>query len=172
MDILNFISWIKGGRVVTTVDPTQTLLPVGLKDNRRDDGYLAGAISVEDLAAQLVPEPAYKVYTALLTQVGSPSSAPIAVVLENTLSNPLTITRNSAGNYSITCTDFVNTSKVYVELKNINLLSSSQPSQYYWFTVNSGAIVINSTQINLVTNSITPTDFVLDKTPIEIRVYN
>ena len=53
MDILNFISWIKGGRVVTTVDPAQTLLPVGLKDNRRDDGYLAGAISVEDLAAQI-----------------------------------------------------------------------------------------------------------------------
>ena len=56
MDILNFISWIKGGRVVTTVDPSQTLLPVGLKDSRRDDGYLAGAISVEDLLA-LVPTP-------------------------------------------------------------------------------------------------------------------
>lgn len=48
MDILNFISWIKGGRQVTTVDPAKTLLPVGLKDGRRDDGYLAGAISVED----------------------------------------------------------------------------------------------------------------------------
>jgi hypothetical protein len=48
MDILNFISWIKGGRQVTTVDPRKTLLPVGLKDGRRDDGYLAGAISVED----------------------------------------------------------------------------------------------------------------------------
>ena len=73
MDILNFISWIKGGRVVTTVDPAKTLLPVGLKDNKRDDGYLAGAISVADFAAQLVPpvpEPAYKVYTALLTQSG------------------------------------------------------------------------------------------------------
>jgi len=53
MDILNFISWIKGGRVVTSVDPTQTLIPVGLKDNRRDDGYLAGAITVQDLAAQI-----------------------------------------------------------------------------------------------------------------------
>lgn len=70
MDILNFISWIKGGRVVTTVDPAKTLLPVGLKDNRRDDGYLAGAISVEDLVTQLTPEPAYKVFTALLTQSG------------------------------------------------------------------------------------------------------
>jgi hypothetical protein len=54
MDILNFISWIKGGRQVTTVDPSKTLLPVGLKDGRRDDGYLAGAITVTDFLA-LVP---------------------------------------------------------------------------------------------------------------------
>ena len=70
MDILNFISWIRGRRQVTSVDPAKTLLPVGLKDGRRDDEYLAGAISVEDFAAQIVPEPAYKVYTALLTQSG------------------------------------------------------------------------------------------------------
>jgi hypothetical protein len=73
MDILNFISWIKGGRQVTTVDASKTLIPLGLKDDRRDDGYLAGAITVEDLAAQLTPpapEPTYKVYTALLTQSG------------------------------------------------------------------------------------------------------
>jgi hypothetical protein len=56
MDILNFISWIRGGRQVTTVDPAKTLLPVGLKDGRRDDGYLAVAISVEDFAA-VVGEP-------------------------------------------------------------------------------------------------------------------
>lgn len=48
MDILNFISWVKGGRQVTTVDPSKTLLPVGLKDDRRDDGFLAGAITVQD----------------------------------------------------------------------------------------------------------------------------
>jgi hypothetical protein len=53
MDILNFISWIKGKRVVTSVDPAKTLIPVGLKDGRRDDAYLAGAITVEDFAAQL-----------------------------------------------------------------------------------------------------------------------
>ena len=53
MDILNFISWIKGKRLVTTVDPAKTLLPVALKDDRRDDDYLTGAISVEDLAAQV-----------------------------------------------------------------------------------------------------------------------
>jgi hypothetical protein len=53
MDILNFISWIRGNRVVTSVDPAKTLIPVGLKDGRRDDEYLAGAISVADFAAQI-----------------------------------------------------------------------------------------------------------------------
>jgi hypothetical protein len=56
MDILNFISWIRGGRQVTTVDPAKTLIPIGLKDGRRDDGYLAGAITVTDFAS-LVGEP-------------------------------------------------------------------------------------------------------------------
>ena len=53
MDILNFISWIRGGRKFTNVDPATTLVPVGVRDNRRDDKYLAGGISVEDLAAQI-----------------------------------------------------------------------------------------------------------------------
>lgn len=53
MDILNFISWIKGKRVFKTVDPTVTVLPVGIKDNRRDDEYLAGVISVQDFIDQV-----------------------------------------------------------------------------------------------------------------------
>jgi len=55
MDILNFISWVKGSRIVTSVDGAQTLLPVGLKDPKRDDGYLAGAISVSDLTSAFTP---------------------------------------------------------------------------------------------------------------------
>jgi hypothetical protein len=56
VDILNFISWIKGKRLVTTVDPAKTLLPVALKDGRRDDDYLVGAITVENFAT-LVGDP-------------------------------------------------------------------------------------------------------------------
>lgn len=56
MDILNFISWIRGRRQVTTVDPAKTLIPIGLKDGRRDDDYLAGAITVTDFAG-VVGEP-------------------------------------------------------------------------------------------------------------------
>jgi hypothetical protein len=55
MDILNFISWIKGKRQVTTVDPTKTVLAVGIKDPKRDDQYLAGAITVEDFADVVGP---------------------------------------------------------------------------------------------------------------------
>jgi hypothetical protein len=53
MDILNFISWIKGGRVVTSVNASQTLIPVGLKDGRRDDEYLAGAITAQNFITQV-----------------------------------------------------------------------------------------------------------------------
>jgi len=55
MDILNFISWVKGSKIVTSVDGSQTLIPVGLKDPKRDDGYLAGAISVADLTSAFTP---------------------------------------------------------------------------------------------------------------------
>jgi hypothetical protein len=55
MDILNFISWIKGGRRFTSINPDKTLLPIGVKDARRDDSYLAGAISATDFVNQLSP---------------------------------------------------------------------------------------------------------------------
>lgn len=56
MDILNFISWTKNGRTVTTVDGANTLVPLGFKDPKRDDGYLAGAVSVADLLSGAVPD--------------------------------------------------------------------------------------------------------------------
>jgi len=52
MDILNFISWIKGKRQLNVVDPAKTLLPIGIKDGRRDDEYLTGAILVQDFISQ------------------------------------------------------------------------------------------------------------------------
>jgi hypothetical protein len=55
MDILNFIAWIKGKRQVVTMDPARSLIPLGLKDGRRDDDYLAAAITVQDFVAQLAP---------------------------------------------------------------------------------------------------------------------
>ena len=78
MDILNFISWIRGGRVVTTVDPNKTLLPVGLKDGRRDDEYLAGAISVEDFANQVGGLQTVAVDGVTITGDGTPGDPLVA----------------------------------------------------------------------------------------------
>lgn len=116
------------------------------------------------------PAQPYKVYTALLTQSGS--SAPTAIVLENTLDNPVTLSRNNAGDYSITGIDFTDVNKVYVSLKHINTLLPQPANQFFYFNVASGAINIRSTQVNFTSLSFTPTDSILDKTPIEIRVYN
>lgn len=52
MDILNFISWIKSGRRITTLSK-KTILPIAVKDPKRDDQYLSGYITTTDLASQL-----------------------------------------------------------------------------------------------------------------------
>lgn len=115
MDILNFISWIRGKRQVTTVDPAKTVIPLGIKDGRRDDDYLAVAMTVEDFAAQIAPEPAYKVYTALLTQAGI--DPPVATVLENTIGN-ITWTYLSTGSYAGNLISAFPLNKTYFSVNN------------------------------------------------------
>jgi len=55
MDILNFISWIRSKRVVTSVDPSNTLIPLGVRNETRDDKYTSVAMTIADLANQLNP---------------------------------------------------------------------------------------------------------------------
>jgi len=47
MDILNFISWIKGGRRIKTA-PKGSLLAVGVPTVARDDKYITGAMTLGD----------------------------------------------------------------------------------------------------------------------------
>jgi hypothetical protein len=82
MDILNFISWIASKRRVVTSAPDDALVPIGIRTETRDDKYTTVAIKKSDLIT--VPEPTYKVYTALLTQSGgddfqSISSGPLTI---------------------------------------------------------------------------------------------
>jgi hypothetical protein len=53
MDILNFINWLKGGRLVKTIDPAQSLIPVATRDSKRDDAWITNAITAEDLGSQI-----------------------------------------------------------------------------------------------------------------------
>lgn len=50
MDILNFISWIKGGRRIKTA-PKGSLLAVGVPTVARDDKYITGAMTIADVVA-------------------------------------------------------------------------------------------------------------------------
>ena len=59
MDILNFFSWIKSGRLVSSVDPAKTLIPFAVKDNKRDDKYLAVTMTAEDFINQITPDILY-----------------------------------------------------------------------------------------------------------------
>jgi hypothetical protein len=53
MDILNFINWLRGGRLVKTIDTTQALIPVATRDSKRDDAWITNAMTVEDLGSQI-----------------------------------------------------------------------------------------------------------------------
>ena len=169
MDILNFISWIRGKRQVTTVDPAKTLIPIGLKDGRRDDEYLAGAITVEDFAASIVTPPAYKVYTALLTQ--SVTDAPVATVLENTLGINLTFGYLAVGVYTVNNPNGWDRTKLWYGTSGLG--DSGQ------LNVNPGRVVISIEGTNpdmyivCYNNDYSSViDQQLLETPIEIRVYN
>ena len=103
----------------------------------------------------------YKVYTALLTQTGT--SAPTAIVLENTLGVTPTLGYNGVGQYSINATGAFTVDKTWVIFNSINYNSQN---------ISNNIKLLNG--ITILTRSITGTsiDNVLNSTEIEIRVYN
>lgn len=163
MDILNFISWIKGSRVVNSVDASQTLLPVGLKDPKRDDGYLAGAISVTDFANSLVPQTLYKVYSVLLTQNGT--NPPVAIVLENTLGLNPTYYYDSTGAYRL-----VDMSGLFTVNKTFCLATGTGGGGISVIVNDQTTIELNSLNMNQPNGG--AQDGIWSNASLEIRVYN
>ena len=107
-------------------------------------------------------EPPYKVYTALLTQSGT--NAPVVTVLENTIPGfSITPNRSFPGLYQLNCTPALDINKVYFDVINTQIFSGFIISK----EITVGGIVQISTK-----NGSTPTDGILSRTPIEIRVYN
>ena len=160
MDILNFISWIKGKRIVTSVDPAKTLLPVALKDSRRDDDYLTGAITVQDFAASIVTPPAYKVYSANIEM----ATGAINNLFENTLGVTLTWVPASGEINTGIVIGLIGQNNVFVQVSSCTITSSPK---------------IVSGQFTpapwIVTIKQTDDAGVLDSTQsvyVEIRVYN
>lgn len=111
----------------------------------------------------------YKVYTALLTQSGT--NAPVATVLENTLNGNVTFSFISTGIYEITIPVQVNYNKVFIlcpsSFRNKNAGVFSDVLIDLPITTNN--FKINVKELNFATNYL---NSMLDKFPIEIRVYN
>jgi len=143
MDILNFISWIRGGRQVTTVDPSKTLLPVGLKDGRRDDQYLAGAISVQDFL-NLVPEFELKGLSYIVVLAKGPTASDNAAELQAayvtaqgmspSVTNRITVIA-APGNYDFGSTPFV------MDAEYIDLVSLDGNRSIVFNSANSGGTI-------------------------------
>jgi hypothetical protein len=165
MDILNFISWIASKRRVVTSVPDDALVPVGIRTEPRDDKYTTVAIKKSDLIT--VPEPTYKVYTALLTQVGI--NPPVATVLENTIGN-ITWTYLGTGIYAGNLISAFPLNKTYFSVNN-RFSDDGGASAYDAF------LFRNNDDFFALTlwNNGTPSDnLIFSGAPIsiEIRVYN
>lgn len=102
-----------------------------------------------------------KVYTALLTQVGT--AAPTAIIIQNTLGQTPTFARTGVGNYQINVTD---------DLFVVNKTFWTATIGYYGHKVTLQRDTLNRMTIVTQTSGPAPQDGVLDRTPIEIRVYD
>lgn len=110
--------------------------------------------------------PSYKVYTALLTQSGT--DAPVATILENTLSGIPVWTRVNTGNYTITLTGEFTTNKTIVSCSNV---TSTQGSDGRIIVYNDEGIYGDFMSIKCLSNGNLPVDGLIDQY-IEIKVYN
>ena len=120
-------------------------------------------MSVANFATAIAP-PAYKIYTALLTQTGV--APPVATVLENTIGN-ISFTYDGIGAY------LANSNGLFTLNKTFSIIGTSSDGS----TSNLVGILSNySNNTILITsgdavNGIPSNEF-LQNTPIEIRVYN
>jgi hypothetical protein len=162
MDILNWLYIKKQQLIRTTLDSPQDLVVLGADASfqKRGDKYQSYAMPAEDFLFLARP---YKVYTALMSQLGT--SAPTATILENTLGN-ITWVRINAGVYRGLLGGTFLVDKLFIPC----------PSGGFDSAVNiSGGglsyklVRLNDAFIELTTSA---TDSVLNYTPIEIRVYN
>lgn len=106
----------------------------------------------------------YKVYTALLTQSGT--SAPTAIVLENTLGGTVVWSYFNIGSYIGTLTGAFNTTKTTVQITRGN--PSITP-----FTTNMAGQCLGNNSFGITTFSTTSyVDSQLSNCTLEVRVYN
>jgi hypothetical protein len=125
------------------------------------------AYTMQDIIDTVPSGPAYKVYTALLSQSGT--NNPTVIVLENTMVNPVTIERQSAGNYTVSCNDF---NFFTVNKTAISAISPNANGPIIRTAVNNPTTFRIETYNNSITQPYSvSSDNVLNLSMVEIRVY-
>jgi hypothetical protein len=149
MDILNYISWVKENKIITTIsDLNTTLIPIGLKDPRRDDDYLSVGISVQALANIIGGGSG----TGTVTSVGAIGGAGISITGTNpiTTSGTFTIT-NTAPDQTVVLTNGtgITTSGTYPNFT----ITNSAPDQTVSLTDGTGISVTGTYPSFTITNT-------------------
>jgi hypothetical protein len=118
---------------------------------------------LQAIAVALENQITYKVYTALMSQVGT--NAPTATILENTLGN-IIWARINAGNYRGSLDDTFLLDKLFIPCPSGGFDSA--------VNISGGGLSYKLVRLNdgLIELTTSATDSVLNYTPIEIRVYN
>ena len=112
-------------------------------------------------------EPAYKVYAALLTQLGT--DAPVATVLENTIGE-ITFTYEDVGYYGVISDNLFTLNKTTFDISSKISFTEVGGDLTYSFVDDESFLSINT--YTFETPDFVKSNFMLDKNFIEIRVYN
>jgi hypothetical protein len=140
--------------------------------NNLQNQVIEGGISALTISADTIvisgspiPQPSYKVYTALLIQ--NSTNDPFALVLENTI-GPIVWTRSSTGVYLGTLSGAFTSQKTIVFMSVSSSGGASWGYQYVSARQTDDEIFVIS-QIGDSTSTLS--DGILNSTPIEMRVF-
>lgn len=132
------------------------------------NGLSANTISATTLSATTIYvggnsiNPSYKVYSALISQTSA--NTPTVSILENTLGYTPSLSRNVTGTYGIAVTS-TTTNFLY-------FLNNNSTNQNHMLRMGTSfSMGVTSFSITTLDSGVL-TDGLLDKTPIEIRIYN
>lgn len=129
----------------------------------------ASLLSLAAIKKYVAPTPAYKVYTALVTQTGT--NAPVATVLENTIGN-IWFTYDGVGSYRINSNSLFTANKTATFISSLDGGSGSGGGSP--LGGGTSIVVLDSYNLNFfVIDTVgNATNSFLSGYPIEIRVYN
>lgn len=128
--------------------------------------YFTKINEIIDYLNNQVPAVNYKIYRALMTQAGGDD--PVVEVLENTLGQNINWVRSAQGTYTGTFNNYLPEEKTFLMINNVSKIDNTI-SFYRNGTYN---IEIVTGEFNPLVPNFSEQDSILDRTAVEVIVYN